>query len=104
MLIDTYGYSEAIAAKLASMVIFDQDTTDQFKLNGNADVFFKGIIYMPNREIWFNGTAEANGECMMLIANMVTFTGTVDLDNFCLPTDSTLPNAGGSEDEVKLVA
>ena len=103
MLIDTYGYSEADASKLASMVIFDQDTTAQFKLNGTADVFFHGIIYMPNREIWFNGTATATGECMMLVANMVTFTGTVDLDNFCLPSGSSVPNAGGSEDEVKLV-
>ncbi len=104
MLIDTYGYSEADADKLARIVIFDQDTTEQFKLNGTANIFFYGTIYMPNREIWFNGTATASGKCMMLVANRVTFTGTVDLDNFCLPTGATLPHTGGSEDQVKLVA
>jgi len=103
MLMDTYGYDEATATKIARMVIYDQHTTDQLKLNGNATVFLYGILYMPSREVWFNGTATANGKCMMVIANMVTFTGTVDLDNFCLPTGATLPQAGGAETQVKLV-
>lgn len=103
MLMDTYGYSEAVASKLARMVIYDAESTDQLKINGNADVHFWGTIYMPNREVWFNGTATASGNCMMLVANRVTFTGTVDLDNFCLPSGATLPKAGGAKDKVKLV-
>jgi Flp pilus assembly protein TadG len=103
MLMNTYGYSEADASKMARMVIYDEHTTEQFKLNGNADVFFFGTIYMPNREIWFNGTATATGKCMMLIASQITFTGTIDLNNFCVPTGATIPNAGGSAASVRLV-
>jgi Flp pilus assembly protein TadG len=103
-LITTYGYSDEIATKLASMVIYDKDTTAQLKLNGNADVKFAGILYMPSREIWFNGTATATGDCMMIIGNKVTFTGTVDLDNFCVPSGAAIPEVGGGQSEVKLVA
>ncbi len=104
MLMETYGYSDAMASKMARIVIYDPNTTDQFKLNGGGTVFFWGTVYMPNREVWFNGTATAQGRCMMVVANKVTFTGTVDLDNFCLPTGAILPKTGGAEDQVKLVA
>jgi Flp pilus assembly protein TadG len=103
-LMGTYGYTDAVASRMASMVIFDKDTTDQLKINGNSDVHFYGILYMPSREVWLNGTAVASGECMMVVASQITFTGTVDLDNFCLPAGADTPNVGGSDANVKLVA
>ena len=103
-LMTMYGYSEDAAQKIASMVIWDEDTTAQLKINGNSDVKFYGILYMPSREVWFNGTATATGECMMIVASQVTFTGTVDLNNFCTQGGATNLNVGGSETTVKLVA
>ena len=40
-------YTTTVADQLASMVIFDADSTDQIKLNGNSDVSLNGIVYTP---------------------------------------------------------
>jgi Flp pilus assembly protein TadG len=104
MLMNTYNYTEAEARRLARMVIYDADSTDQLKINGNSDIHFEGILYMPSREVWFNGTSAVTGQCIMVVASQVTFTGTVDLDSFCTPSGSTSLEVGSSEASVKLVA
>lgn len=103
-LINTYGYSDSQAAKMAGMLFYDPNSTDQIKINGNADVELNGIIYTPKRELWFNGTSSVSGSCMMLVASKLTFTGTVDLNSFCLPSGSNLLEVGGGVPSVKLVA
>lgn len=46
-----YGMSSDDAAKLAGMVIYDPNSTEQLKMNGNATLALNGIIYMPQRNI-----------------------------------------------------
>jgi Flp pilus assembly protein TadG len=103
-LMDVYGYSAAIADQLATMVIHDEDSTDQIKLNGNSTVTLNGIVYTPKREIWFNGTTAVSGVCMMVVANNVTVTGTTDFNNFCIPAGGNILDTGGAQAEVKLVS
>jgi hypothetical protein len=100
----TYGYSGEAAAKLGGLIIFDRLSTAQFKLNGNADLKIDGTVYMPNREVWFNGNSTASGVCMAIVAGQITFTGNNSLSNFCTPTTASPLPVGGGEATVKLVA
>lgn len=103
-LVNTYGYTTEVAEKLASMVIYDKDSTDQIKMNGTSNVILNGIIYTPKREVWFNGTNSFSGVCSMVVANNVTITGTTDFNNFCIPAGATILDAGGAEASVLLVS
>lgn len=87
-LISTYGYNSTNAAKLAGMLFYDTQSTDQIKFNGNSTTNFEGIIYMPKRQLWFNGTSAVSGKCMMLVADKLMLDGTTDLSSFCKPSNS----------------
>lgn len=87
----TYGYSAANAAKFANVLFWDPDSTGEIKFNGNSTTAFNGIFYTPNRHLWFNGTSAVSGNCMMLVANRLTFNGTTDLSSFCTPSGATVP-------------
>ena len=109
----TYGYSSANATKLAGMLFWDPLGTTQIKWNGNSVSILNGTMYMPNRPLWFNGTAAVSGRCMMLIASTLMFTGTIDLNSFCQtggasnfslrPTTTTTTTTVGTAATVKLV-
>lgn len=88
LLMSDYGYSSADAAKLAGMLFFDKLSTDQIKFNGNSTTNFNGIIYTPNRMLWFNGTSAVAGACMMLVADKLMIDGTTDMSSFCQPSNS----------------
>ena len=87
-LMNTYNYTSANAAKLAGMLFFDKLSTDQIKFNGNSTTNFNGIIYTPNRPLWFNGTSAISGACMMLVAKTLMLDGTTNLSSFCQPSNS----------------
>lgn len=88
-LMSSYGYTALGASKLAGMLFFDKLSTDQIKFNGNSTTSFNGIIYTPNRSLWFNGTSSVSGACMMLIARTLTLDGTTNMSSFCQPSNST---------------
>ena len=52
-------------------------------VNGGADMTFEGIIYMPNGDLRFNGSAGQHAECLLLIANRVNFSGESSIENDC---------------------
>ena len=83
-----YNYSAANAAKLAGMLFFDKFSTDTVKFNGNSTTNFNGIMYMPQRTMWFNGTSAVSGACMMLVADKIQLDGTTNLSSFCQPSSS----------------
>jgi Flp pilus assembly protein TadG len=87
----TYGYTAANAAKFANVLFWDPNSTDEIKFNGNSTTAFNGIIYTPNRHLWFNGTSAVSGKCMMLVADRLTFNGTTDLASFCTPSGGSSP-------------
>lgn len=91
-LMNTYGYSDAGAAKLAGMLFFDPKSTSQIKWNGNSVSILDGTLYMPGRQLWFNGTSSVTGRCMMLVGRTLMFTGTVDLSSFCQTSGATIPS------------
>jgi Flp pilus assembly protein TadG len=107
-LINDYGYSSDDAAKLAGMLIYDPDSTAEMRWNGNANLHFSGIMYMPNRDATFNGNASETtpsaGSCVMIAAKTLKITGNFSLNNFCVTTGGSAMSVGGTAAQVKLVA
>jgi Flp pilus assembly protein TadG len=107
-LIDDYGYTSDQAAKLAGMLIYDPNSTDEMRWNGNANLHFSGIMYMPNRDATFNGNANETtpsaGSCVMIAAKTLKITGNFSLNNFCVTTGGSAMSVGGTAAQVKLVA
>lgn len=99
-----YSMSQADAEKLAGMIIYDPNSTGDMTINGGANVIFDGIIYAPKRTAKFNGNSSLNGDCMMIAAGKVTFTGTNDFSSFCVPSDINAFDIGGTTISVRLVA
>lgn len=58
-------------------------STKESIINGGSDMQFEGIVYMPNGDVRFNGSAGQHADCLLLIANRVNFGGTSSLDNDC---------------------
>jgi len=112
-LMSTYGYPATNAAKLAGMLFYDTQSTSQIKFNGNSTTNFNGIVYMPNRSLWFNGTSAVSGACMMLVARTLMLDGTTNLSSFCKannansltvrPQIETTTTTAGTVPVVKLV-
>ncbi len=91
MLSGTYGYSAANASKLAGMLLWDPLGTDMIHVNGNSVMKLNGTLYTPARKLKFNGTASVSGNCLMLVASQLEFTGTVNMSSFCTPSGTTVP-------------
>jgi Flp pilus assembly protein TadG len=112
-LMTDYGYSSSDASKFAGMLFWDPLSDSEIKWNGNSVSILNGTMYMPNRHLWFNGTASVSGRCMMLVASRLTFTGTIDMSSFCQTSGSNVPilrettttttTVGGTAATVKLV-
>lgn len=103
-LINDYGYSAEQAAKLAGMLIWDPNSTNAMTWNGNASLHFSGIMYMPERDLTFNGNAGEEGSCIMVAAKTLKITGNFSLKNFCVTTGGSAMSIGGTAAQVKLVA
>lgn len=82
-LMSNYGYTDANASKIDGMLFFDTQSDGQLKFNGNSTTAFNGIMYMPKRQLWFNGTSKVSGKCMKLVSAKITLDGTTDLSSFC---------------------
>lgn len=91
-LMTTYGYSDAASSKLAGMLFWDPLGTSQIKWNGNSVSILNGTMYMPQRQLWFNGTSAVSGKCMMLVGSTLMFTGNLDMSSFCQPAGTTVPS------------
>jgi Flp pilus assembly protein TadG len=87
----TYGYSATDANKLAGMLFWDPLSTSSITFNGNAVAKMNGAIYMPHRSITFQGNVSVAGYCMMVIGDMITFTGSNDVTSFCKTSGASVP-------------
>jgi hypothetical protein len=66
-----------------------------------------GIMYMPKREVTFNGNSSVtttSNNCLMVAADTIKITGNFSLNNFCVTTGSSALSIGGTGSVVKLVA
>ena len=57
--------------------------TTESIINGDSGMEFEGIVYMPNGNVTFSGSAGQHADCLLLIANRVGFSGESSLDNDC---------------------
>jgi len=99
-----YGVGSTEAAKLAGMLVFDPESTDEMRFNGGANIKLDGIMYMPQRQVVFNGNSDVSGKCLMIAAGKIEFTGSNSLGSFCVPAGMTGMKIGGAAKSVKLVA
>lgn len=70
-------------------VLFFQDpraTSQLSEIAGGSSLDLEGIIYMPAGNVRFAGNSGQHSDCLLIVANRVTFTGTTSLDNSC-PSD-----------------
>lgn len=60
-------------------------------LNGSGSLDVQGVVYFPNQAVTVNGTGDAVGTCMTVVARKVSFGGTSDTQNTC--PGRTVPQA-----------
>ncbi len=58
-------------------------TSSMSRINGGGTLDLEGIIYMPNGELTYAGSAGSRNECLFLVAYRVSLTGTSNLTNNC---------------------
>ncbi|MCJ1962415.1 TadE/TadG family type IV pilus assembly protein [Novosphingobium mangrovi (ex Hu et al. 2023)] len=67
-------------------VLFFQDqigSSSESNFAGGSELDLTGVIYMPNGDVRFTGNSGQSAECLLLVANHVTFAGTSSLNNNC---------------------
>lgn len=55
------------------------------KINGNSSSSLEGAVYMPGRQVDFNGGAGIGTQCLQLVARRVIFSGNATVSNSCPP-------------------
>lgn len=53
------------------------------KITGASGSYFEGAIYMPQQHVVFTGNSGVNSNCMQIVADTVSFEGSVDIANTC---------------------
>ncbi|MCT2398235.1 TadE/TadG family type IV pilus assembly protein [Novosphingobium mangrovi (ex Huang et al. 2023)] len=67
-------------------VLFFQDpmgSSSDSNITGGSTLKLDGIVYMPGGNLSFTGNAGQHADCLLMVANQVTFAGTTSLDNNC---------------------
>ena len=100
------GISPVEANKLAGMLVFEDrdNSSEDNKINGDADTILNGTIYLPNSGISFAGTATVTTQCLMIAANTITITGTTNMSTFCPADSSEATVVATIKDKIRLVA
>lgn len=61
----------------------DRDTQPSnltIKLNGNSDSDIEGLIYLPNQEIEYRGSATSASQCTLLVADKIDLSGNASFE------------------------
>lgn len=80
------GYTADEAHKINTMLIFETDGNDakqNNRLNGNSNTFLNGALYTKNNILDLSGTADVANACLLLVANKVNLTGTLNMTKWC---------------------
>ena len=80
------GYPAEEAHKINTMLIFETDGNDAKQnntLNGNSNTFLNGALYTKNNILDLSGTADVANACLLLVANKVNLTGTLNMTKWC---------------------
>ena len=70
----------------SGIVVFadrDNDSSIQYKINGNSDSFFSGAVYAPSGMIVMNGSSTSGGGCTQLVGRLVKVNGGTGFGSDC---------------------
>ena len=74
-------------------ILFYQDNSAEatHTFNGGAGIDMDGIIYMPTGNLGYNGSSSQSAQCLLIVTNRVSFSGTnkIKNDNDSCATDFT---------------
>jgi Flp pilus assembly protein TadG len=63
------------AAALNGVVIYDTESSNNLKINGNNAPSLDGAVYFPNADVTWNGNNTTGTNCTEIVARSLTFTG-----------------------------
>ncbi|KHK89679.1 hypothetical protein LK12_19560 [Novosphingobium malaysiense] len=69
-------------------ILFFQDpmgASSDSNITGGSTLKLDGIVYMPGGNLNFTGNAGQHADCLLMVANQVSFAGTTSMDNNCGP-------------------
>ncbi|MCJ2178502.1 pilus assembly protein TadG-related protein [Novosphingobium album (ex Hu et al. 2023)] len=67
-------------------ILFFQDpigSTSESNMAGGSTLQLDGIVYMPGGDLTFTGNSGQHADCLLMVANQISFAGTTSLDNKC---------------------
>ena len=100
------GYSSEAAKVLDRMLIWetkDNNASKRNVLNGASNTYLNGAIYTPVNTLDLQGTADVANACLLVVANKINLTGTLNMRDFC-QNDPELRSTTVIFGTVKLVA
>jgi Flp pilus assembly protein TadG len=60
-------------------ILFHMDTGADFSVGGTGDTNMNGVIYAPDNDVSYSGTATQSSSCLQIISDTVTMSGTSDV-------------------------
>jgi hypothetical protein len=77
----------AVVGLMSDLLIYDPESTSNgVKITGNSTSYFRGIVYVPNSAVTYQGSTTQTTGCTEVIAAAVTLSGNSTLDNSACPT------------------
>ncbi|WP_067736603.1 TadE/TadG family type IV pilus assembly protein [Novosphingobium naphthalenivorans] len=74
-------------------ILFFQDpigSTSESNIAGGSTLQLDGIVYLPGGDLTFTGNSGQHADCLLMVANQISFSGTTSLDNKCTSDYSDL--------------
>lgn len=79
-----------VPTNLVGMVIYDADPPNAAislsRINGNNTLNLSGAVYMPRQNVEISGNADPTTNCLLLITNRITVSGSASIVNNCTGT------------------
>ncbi|GGD63629.1 TadE/TadG family type IV pilus assembly protein [Croceicoccus mobilis] len=80
------GYTEEEANTLDRMLVWESRDNDENNgniLNGSSNTYLNGAFYTPVNTLNLQGTADVANACLLIVANKINLTGTLNMRDFC---------------------
>jgi len=79
-----------VPQSLVGMVIYDADppsaAISESRINGNNTLHLKGAVYMPRQNVEISGNADPTTDCLLLVSNRISVSGSASIVNTCTGT------------------
>jgi Flp pilus assembly protein TadG len=64
-------------------------STITLKVNGGSNSTIQGALYFPTSDLWYNGNAGMNTQCVQIVGRIITFKGGMTIQNNCDPASGS---------------